>query len=113
MKTLRVLGILILVAGIASFLFSNYILGQVEEGKGKIREGEKKVQQGNQLFSLNPTTQQLGKGFTDGATKKIAQGKEQIAYYENLAATLHTVGMIGVVVGGGLFLFSFTKKKKR
>jgi hypothetical protein len=113
MKTLRVLGILILLAGIASLMTSNYITGQVEEGKGQIKAGEQKVKQGQQLFSGNPVGQQIGQGLMGGANKKIAQGKEQIAYYEHLAETLNTAGIVALVVGGGLFLFSFTMKKKK
>jgi hypothetical protein len=113
MKTLRVLGVLILVAGIASILFSNYITTQVLEGKGQIQAGEQKVKQSQQLFSGNPVSQQIGQGLTGGANKKIAQGKEQIAYYENLAETLNTAGIVAIVVGAGLFLFSFFMRKKK
>jgi hypothetical protein len=45
MKMLRIIGILILVAGIAAILFSNYITTQVKEGKLKITQGEQKVSQ--------------------------------------------------------------------
>ncbi|MBS0605159.1 MAG: hypothetical protein JSS60_09030 [Verrucomicrobia bacterium] len=113
MKIARVLGILIIIAGIASILFSNYIMEQVAEGKIKIEKGEKAIKQGNQLFSLNPVAKEVGKGLTDSAQKKINEGQQQVAYYENLAQTLKTAGIAGIVVGAGIFLFSFMGGNKK
>lgn len=106
MKILRILGILVLIAGIAAIMFSNYITNQVTEGKAKIASGEKSLNQANQLFSLNPVAKQVGKSVTRSGEKKIAMGKEQIAYYENLAQQLMVGGIIGCVVGGGMFIIS-------
>ena len=113
MKALRVFGILVVLAGIAALLFSNYITDQVLQGKGQIASGEQKVKQGQKLFSSNPYTEPLGNAITGSANKKIAKGKEQIAYYENLAQTLKTGGIIACIAGAGMFLFSFSGKGKR
>lgn len=113
MKILRIVGILVVIAGIVSLFVSNYISEQVEEGRGQVAGGERKVKQAQQLFSFNPVTKQVGEGLTGSAQKKIAMGKEQIAYYEQMAQTLQIGGIVGIVAGAGLFLFSFSKKKKR
>jgi hypothetical protein len=110
MKMLRIIGILILVAGIAAILFSNYITTQVKEGKLKITQGEQKVNKGKQLFSLSPATKEVGGALTQSADKKIQEGKEQVGYYEQLASELQIGGIIGCIVGAGLILFSFIGK---
>jgi hypothetical protein len=113
MKYLRILGILILLAGVASILFSNYITSQVSEGKAQIASGEKKVNQGKQLFSLNPVSKEVGKGLTQSADKKIEEGKQKVSYYENLAQQLQMGGIIGCVVGAGIFIASFLGSNKK
>jgi hypothetical protein len=113
MKILRIVGILILVAGIAAILFSNYITNQVNEGKLQIAKGEKQVQQGKSMFSQSPYTAPLGGMVTGSGEKKLKAGKEQIAYYQQMASQLMTGGIVGCIVGGGLFLFSFMNRNKR
>lgn len=112
MKALRVFGILVVLAGIAALLFSNYITDQVLQGKSQIAAGEQKVKKGKQLFSSNPYTKPLGEAITGSADKKIAKGKEEIAYYEELAQTLKTGGIIACIAGAGMFLFSFSNRGK-
>lgn len=113
MKIARILGILILIAGVASIFFSNYITEQVIQGKAKVQQGEKAVQQGNKLFSLNPVTKAVGENLTNPIQKKINEGKETIAHYEQLAQTLKTGGIIGIIVGAGLIIISFMHKSKK
>ena len=113
MNRTRILGIVILVAGATSLFFANYIANQVREGKIQIVKGEKTINAGNKLFSLNPATEQVGKMATSSAQKKIDSGKNQVAYYENMAKNLQTSGIIGLVLGGGIFLYSFAGSKKR
>lgn len=112
MKFMRILGILIVIAGVAALFFSNYIDQQILEGKTKIAEGEKAVTQGNQLFSGNPISKEIGKGLTGSSQKKIARGKEEIAYYEQLSSQLQTGGTIAIILGAGVFIASFFFKKK-
>ena len=117
MNVKRRIGIIVLVIGIAFLLLSNYITTQVQEGKLKIAKGQKTVDQSQRLFSLSPTTKEVGKGVTRSAQKKIDEGKRQVRDYEAIAARLQVFGIIGVVVGGGLIVYSFmgtsNKKKKR
>jgi hypothetical protein len=109
---LRILGIIILLAGIASIFFSNYITTQINEGKIKIEKGQKTVDQSNSLFSLNPYSKQVGQGMTSSAQKKIDEGKNEVARYEQIASTLQIFGIAGIVVGAGVTLFSFFSSRK-
>jgi len=113
MKFAKVIGALIIIAGVAALLFSNYLNEQIAEGNIKIEKGQKAVNQGNQLFSLSPYTQQVGKGLTNSSQKKINSGKEQIAYYQQMADNLHTGGIVAIVVGAGIVLYGFMGKKKK
>ena len=73
----RILGILILLCGIAMILGSVYIKQRVAEGKMQISSAQNKVNQGNSLFSLNPVSKEIGKGVTGSAQKRsIAQTKK-------------------------------------
>lgn len=113
MVKLRIFGFLILIAGIVCLFISNYIMEQVNEGKLQVAAGEKKVQQGQQMFSGNPLSEQIGGALTNSANKKIAKGKQQIGYYENVANNFENAGYIGIIVGAGFVLYSFFGKKKR
>lgn len=110
---MKILGILIVIAGIAALLFSNYIDTQVLQGKTQIAQGEQAVAKGNKMFSGNPVSEQFGKAITGGATQKIAKGKEEIAYYEDLSSKLKTGGTIAIIVGAGIFIFGCFRKKNR
>lgn len=106
-KVLRIVGILVVIAGIGCIFFSNYITTQVNEGKIKIEKGQKKMDQSSGLFSSNPYTKPLGKGITSSGQKKIDEGKQQVAHYEELAGTLKIGGIVGIIVGAGLVIVSF------
>lgn len=113
MKILRILGIVVVVAGIVCIFFSNDITNQVNEGKIKIEKGQKTVDTSSSLFSTNPYTKPFSKGITSSAQKKIDTGKEEVAYYEQLAQTLQISGIIGIIVGVALTIFSFFGQRKR
>jgi hypothetical protein len=113
MKILRILGILVLIAGIGCIFFSHYITNQVNEGKIKIEKGQKSVDQTNSLFSSNPVSKQVGKGLTSSSQKKINEGKEDVSYYEQLAQNLQTGGIVAIIVGAGISIFSFFGPRKK
>ncbi len=113
MKILRILGILVFIAGIVSILISNHINTEVKEGTLQVTQGEQKVDQANKLFGFNQTTQEVGKAVTSSSNKKIAAGKETIAYYKELAQELQTGGIIGCVAGVGIFIISFFGKSRK
>lgn len=106
----RILGFLVLIAGVGMMLVSNYILKQVGEGREKISDAESKVQQGESLFSLNPVSKQVGKGLTGSAKKKIAAGKEEVMKYEDLAGKLKIGGLVAAGLGVLLVLLGGKRK---
>jgi hypothetical protein len=111
MNTKRILGIICVIGGVVLLCISGYIKSQVGEGSEQVAAAQKKLDQGNSLFSMSPATKQLGQGITGGANKKIASAKEMIAYYQNLAEQLMIGGIVLIVVGGIVLIFS--RKKRR
>lgn len=112
MKTKSIIGSLLLICGIALIGFSMYVTSQVEEGKGKVSSAQSKVDKGKGLFSGDPLTEQIGKGLTSGAQKKIDEGKDKIAHYEQVAAWSKAGGIACIIIGLGVF-FIPTKKGRR
>jgi hypothetical protein len=115
MNSKRILGIIVLVVGVVLLFVSSNIKKQVAEGTLKVSSAEKSVSQANSLFSLSPATKQLSQGAMKGAEKKIAAGKEQIAYYSKLADELQMGGFVLVIAGIVIFVLggNGSKHKKR
>jgi peptidoglycan hydrolase CwlO-like protein len=105
------IGFVVVILGVVSILFANYIHGQVDAGKQKVSSAEKKVGQANSLFSLNPVVKEIGQEATNRAQDKIDEGKETIGQYERIAQWLQMGGIVLVIVGAGIVLVSFLKKK--
>jgi len=106
----RILGILILLVGLAMLSVSYYIKHQVVEGRTQISSAQKKVDRGNSLFSLNPISKQLGQGMTNSAQKKIDKGQQEVDEYTVLANRFQTWGIVVAVVG--VVVIAFGRKKK-
>ncbi len=113
MNLKRILGITLFVIGLALFVTSYYITGQIEEGKRQITSAQKKVDNANSLFSLSPTTKEVGKPLTDSAQKKIDAGKQAVNDYTTLAGQLHLAGIIVSLAGIVLIIFGRSRKKKK
>lgn len=111
MNIKRILGLILLIGGIGMVFVAQYISSQVEQGKEEIASAQKKVNQANSLFSLSPTTKELGKGFSDSAQKKIAAGTQEAKEYELLASRLQIGGIVFAVLGIGLIILGGKKKK--
>ena len=108
MRWIKVLASLLLIAGIAMIGGSLYITKQINEGQIKIQEAEETLKKSDQLFSLIPQTEGIGKQISGSANKKIDAGKELIAHYQALALNLKIAGIISAVLGVSLF---FVRKK--
>lgn len=100
MNIRRVLGIIILLAGIGGVGTSLYIKKEVASGKVQIADGQRKVDTGKAIFGLSPATKPVGEGLTAGAQSQINQGRHDIAYYEKLSNMLMIGGVICVLLGG-------------
>lgn len=111
MNLKRVFGFIVLIIGIVMLFVSNNIKEQVAAGTLKVKSAEKTVNQANTLFSLSPTAKQLTQGTMQGAQKKIAAGKEQIAYYTKLADELQLGGF--VLIGAGILIIILGRKNTK
>lgn len=110
MNIQRIIGLIALIAGVVLIGFSVYIKKEVAAGNAQIARGEQKISTTEKVFSLSPTTKQLGSGFTKSGKEQIAKGKEEIAYYTNLANKLQIGGIILIIAGAGILIFG--KKRK-
>ena len=110
MRYQRMIGMIALIGGVVCLGFSMYIKSEVLAGQEQIASGERKLNALDRVFSASPTTKSYSSQLTKSGRSKIAQGKEDIAYYTSLANTLQISGVVLIIVGAGIFLFG---KKKR
>jgi hypothetical protein len=106
----KIIGLVFFLCGVALIVISFYIKNEVSEGKMKISRAEKQVEGGKKLFSLNPVTEEVGKGVFSSAEKKIGKGKRDVAYYESLSNSLLIIGIVLIIFG---ILVFFIGGKKR
>ena len=110
MNAKQIFGIFLFALGIGMLFASHYITTQVLEGKGKIASAQQKVDTSNKLFSVTPITKPVGEGLTQSSQGKIDAGRDEVAYYEQMAQWLQIGGVAFMVVGIGACLFCRTKK---
>ena len=110
MKRTRVVAIILIICGAALIGFSMYVTKEVEHGKSQVSSAQGKVDKGSGLFSGNPVAQEIGKGVTQGAQKKIDEGQAQINFYEGVASVTMIGGIACIVIGVGAYLFGGKKK---
>ena len=113
MRSRRILGIVLLVAGIAAILFATYIDNQVAEGRIQITEAQQKVDVGTSIFSLTPQTKQATAPITRSVQSRIDQGTLTANQYEILAHGFKIGGIIAAIAGILLIGSSYTRKNKR
>lgn len=101
----KVIGFVVLGLGAILLVFSYYIAEQVAEGRARVDRAQGQVDTANSLFSLNPTTKQIGKGFTSPIQKKIDEGSLDVSEYTALAHKLQVGGIILIVIGLGALVF--------
>lgn len=112
MRIYKILGILLLIAGIGLILGSNYIAEQVAEGKLKIESGQKFVDKENWLFKQTPVTKPIGNIFTKGQQKQIDEGSAMASSYETLSTNLKYGGMVLIGLGIVAEIVSIRKRRK-
>ena len=105
MNIKQVMGLLAIIIGIALIIFVVYGKYQVAEAKGEISSAKKKVEQGNQLFSLNPLSKEVGKQMSGGITQKIQNAEHTVEYYEMLFMWCQVAAVVLIVGGSGLIFF--------
>jgi len=107
-----VLGIIIVICGIALVSFSNYVSNRVGEGQQQIEQGQQKVDTINKVFSINSNTKQFGKTLTDPAQQKIDEGKIQVAAYAAFAGQIRVAGFVLIVLGAALFVYGIMTRRR-
>jgi hypothetical protein len=113
MKTVRIIGIILLLAGIGLYFVGNYVADEVAHGRKRISNAQKSVDRSRSITDLSPVTKDAGDMFADGAQKKIDEGKGEANEYQVMADWLHGGGIAVFVIGAGLLIFSFFGKKRR
>lgn len=106
MGTQKIVGIVLIVVGAVMLFFSNYIAEQVASGKLQIEEGQRKVDSANSLFSESKYTKPVGKMFTGSGQRRIDAGQAEVDKYESMSNNLKIGGIVLIVIGAGLLLFS-------
>lgn len=109
----RIIGILVLIAGIVMMFVSNYIYDQIGEGNRKIENAQRNVDTGESLLKLTPVTKAVGKQAMSPIQEKINEGRATIEEYEILAHRLQVWGIVLIIAGAVIFLLSFVFKKKK
>lgn len=111
MSFVRILGIILIVAGGAMFMFSNYIQTQVNAGQAQVESGQQKVDTMNSLFSVNPYSKGVGQTlFTNPGQERINQGQLEIAHYSALIKPLQYAGIACFILGILLIIFGGKKR---
>lgn len=110
MNTKRILGVIIVIIGIAMLFSSIYIKNKVLAGRQQISEAQSNVKQGSNILSLNPVSKEVGNVLMQGAQSQIDEGKRKADYYAQVAMWLKMSGIILIILG--LLVVIFGKKKK-
>jgi len=106
----RIFGLLVIIAGVALMMFSNYLDGRLADADRQISDAKKKIQQGDQLFSLNPVSKEIGGAITGSAKQKVRSGEEEVAYYRRISMYSHNGGIALIVIGAVIVIFGRKKK---
>ncbi len=103
------LGIVLILVGAIMLFSSNYIAGQVTEGKQELESGKRSVKTIDSVFSMSKYTDPVGKQITKSAQKKIDAGQSEIDKYEFISNALKIGGI--VLMGIGVVMAFFPKKR--
>jgi HAMP domain-containing protein len=104
MRIKTILGIIILITGIALLGVSFYIKNRVVEGQTQIAEAQDKVDTGKAIMSLNSVTREIGRGVAAAAQKKIEEAEAMATEYAKMAKQLQIGGIIVIVLGAAIIL---------
>ena len=107
MNVKRTIGILLLIVGVFTIFYANYLKAEVAREGSKAYE---KINRGGQLFQGNSMSEAFG-GMMTGSMKKKAAS--EIERYNNMVQNLLIGGIIVAVIGGAMAIFCTKKSKKK
>lgn len=107
MKSLRIIGIALILLGIVSYAFARYIDSEVAKGRKQIAEGQQTVDTINKFSGVTPYTEDVGEAITKDGQRQIDEGKMQANRYAKIAYSLYTIGIILFLVGIILVIIGF------
>ena len=70
MKTIKILGVILIIMSVGLFALSAYISGRVESGEQRIARAEQQVEEARSLFEVTPFTGEVGDVLTEGLRKR-------------------------------------------
>lgn len=109
MNTKRVIGIVLIIVGAVMLFFSNYIAEQVMAGQMQVNQGQSQVNTIDSVMSMSKYTKPIGKTMTSSAQSRINAGQAEIDKYESIANNLKIGGIILIVIGIAVVVFSRRK----
>ena len=113
MNVRKILGFVLVVVGVALFVFGGYVSGQVDDGRKKIKSAEQGVNFSRRITRSNQYTKDIGEMATQSAQRKIDQGRRYADSYQTLAFWLSLSGIIVFAVGILLFIIGFFHRKNK
>lgn len=111
MNTKRTIGLVLVIIGAVMLFFSNYIAQQVLSGQMQVNQAQSQVNTIDSVFSASKYTKPVGQQFTGSAQKRIDAGQSDVDKYGAMAANLKIGGIIIIVIGVALLIFSRKKAK--
>lgn len=103
-KKRKVWGVILIILGVILLSGSFYIKSQVKAGQKQVSQAESTTGFGDKILSLTPETKNLGDKLSSPIQDKVKEGKEQIAFYTNIANWLNILGIISIILGIGTLL---------
>lgn len=111
-KSAKILGSILIVAGVALLAFCVYTKSEVAGGRAKISEAQGKVDRGKRLFSWNPCTRKIGEKLVEPAQDKIDEGSHEANYYSGVAHWCKWGGIALLIIGTGTLFLGRKKSRK-
>ena len=105
MNIRRLIGILLLAAGIAILFYANFQKGRIAEASKSANE---KINKGQSLFQENPVSEAVGSMVGKSMHEKVSTEVEK---YRAMVMWLTIAGIIVGVIGLGMTIFSKNKRK--
>lgn len=101
----RIIGLIILIIGIALIGVSMYIKGEVAHGRRKIASAQSQVDTGTALFETNRATKGIGKDLSSPFQQRIDTARGEADVYATRAHWLKIGGIILIIIGiGAIFI---------